>query len=370
MLAQKKSEIELKQSKRNKLENLISNGDDGKNIQDLRRELREVNSGIVSLTTLEESFTNNLEIIVSRLDAQNNERLDIAKQIADIIQNENENIKYKYTLEDMIYITNEYHYKNNNEFKKLGMDRGKSIMKNSDFENNTILEELINKFNSLIVKIDEFSFFNLNNIYVAKKYELSTEMLVFESNKNLKEQKEKIFADYESLNSFEKNSLETIITMAKNKISMLLEQNILINHLNTMFKNMKNETVKYHSSKAFLKKELNNQTMQFEEHSGYQQLNQNEKNKCIFNSITKDLILNFLKEAINADDPFFRNNLTNQSIKADFKFEKDNLCKQIIIDNQQELDYGVKNNNNPISDENEFYDLDDLVFFKRKERKK
>lgn len=375
-LAHKKSEIELKQSKRNKIENLINNTDDDKNLPNLRRQLREVTAEIVNLTTLEESFTNNLEIIVSSLDSKNNERLEIAKQIADIIKNENDNIKFKYTLEDMIYIINEYHYKNtNNDFDKTGMvNRGNSILKINEAGNSTIYDQqvLIKKFNALIVKIDEFSFYNLNNIYLGNGINLSTEMLVIDSNKRLKEQKAKIYSEYEPLGNFEKNSLETIFTMANNKINTLFEQNILITHLNTMFKNMKNETVKYYNSKASLKKDLNNQTvqLQFEEDKDYQQLNQIEKNKFIFNSNIKDLILNFLKDAISGDDPFLRNNVMNKTIRPDFKFDKNNSYSQIIIDNPQELD-NIKHNFDQLKfEENEFDDLDELVFFKRKERKK
>lgn len=341
----------------------------------MRRELREVTAEIVNLTTLEESFTNNLELIVSSLDAKNNERVDIAKQIADIIQKENDNIKYKYTLEDMIYIINEYHYKNtNNELDKSGFgERRNTIMRSNDNGIDTIYEQqrLLKKFNVLIFKIDELCFFNLNSVYLANGINLSTEMLVMDSNRRLKEQKDKITAEYESLNNFEKNSLETIMTMANNKLNMLFEQNVLITHLNTMFKNLKNETIKYYNSKASLKKDLNNQTIVFEEDKNYQKLNENEKNKFIFNSNTKDLILNFLKEAVYADDPFLRNNVTNTTIKPDFKFDKNNSYTQIIIDNPQELDDKNKEGNNElVFDENEFTDLDDLVFFKRKERKK
>jgi len=373
-LAQKQSEIELKQSKRNKLENSISITCDDKNIPNLRRELREVTAEIVNLTTLEESFTNNLEIIVSSLDSKNNERLDIAKQIAEIIQNENNNIKFRYTLEDMIYIINEYHYKNScNEFNKSALiDKRKSFYMNDELGNTTVFEQqkLIKKFNALIIKIDEFSFYSLNNVYLGNGINLSTEMLLLDSNKRLNEQKEKIFSEYETLNNFEKNALETIFTMVNNKLSMLFEQNILISHLNTMFKNMKNETVKYSNSKASHKKDLNNQTILYEEDKDYQQLNENEKNKYIFNSDAKDLILNFLKEAIYADDPLLRNNIMNKTIKPDFKIDKNNTYSQIIIDNPQELDDNKKIINQIRSDENEFNEIEDLVIFKRKERKK
>jgi hypothetical protein len=373
-LAQKQSEIELKQSKRNKLENLISNTCDDKNIPNLRRELREVTAEIVNLTTLEESFTNNLEIIVSSLDSKNNERLNIAKQIAEIIDNENDNIKFRYTLEDMIYIINEYHYKNScNEFNKSALiDKRKSFYMNNELGNTTVFEQqkLIKKFNALIIKIDEFSFYSLNNVYLGNGINLSTEMLLLDSNKRLNEQKEKIFSEYETLNNFEKNALETIFTMVNNKLSMLFEQNILISHLNTMFKNMKNETVKYSNFKASHKKDLNNHTILYEEDKDYQQLNENEKNKYIFNSDAKDLILNFLKEAIYADDPLLRNNIMNKTIKPDFKIDKNNTYSQIIIDNPQELDDNKKIINQIRSDENEFNEIEDLVIFKRKERKK
>lgn len=373
-LYQKKSEIESKQSKKNKLENLINKSDDDKNLPNFRRELREVTAEIVNLTTLEESFTNNLEIIISSLDSKNNERLDFAKQMADIIQNENDNIKFRYTLEDMIYIINECHYKNSsNEYNISNkIDRRKSFYNNKDIGNVKILEQqrLINKFNSFIMKIDEFSFLNLNSIFVENGYNSSTEVLILESNKRLKEQKDKIHLEYELLTKIEKIALETITTMANNKIKMLLEQNVLISHLNMMFKNMKNETVKYYNTKSFFKRDFNNQTSVNEEDKDYHLLNQHEKNKLRFNSYTKEIIIDFLKEAIYADDPLVKTNKMNRSIRPDIKFDKSNKYSLLLIDNLNDKDEQKKETIKIESENFEFEDLESLAVFTRKERRK
>jgi len=385
-LAQKKSEIEIKQSKKNKLETSISNPDDERNIPNLRKELREVATEILNLTTIEESFTTNLEMIISSLDAKNNERLEIAKQYSDLIQNENDIIKYKYTLEDMIFIINEYQYKNNessNVEKTNGSVTQKSSLSKKDKGNNLIAEQqkLFKRFNGYTMRIDDYSFYNLNNSYLAKGVNLSVGMLLFDSNRKLNEQKEKIISEKEFLSAYEKASIETILKMADNKLSMLFEQNALIAHINTMFKNMKKETNQYYNSKENPKEDSEKKKFKFEEDKDFQALSQLQKNKYIFNSNTKDIILNFLQEGVYSEDPFLKNHPVDKTLKIEFRFAKNNPHWQIIIDTLEELekeneifeqkDKKPKNKEDSKNSENSndfTFNLDNLAMFKRKEK--
>lgn len=385
-MAQKKSEIEIKQSKKNKLETSISNPDDERNIPNLRKELREVATEILNLTTIEESFTTNLEMIISSLDAKNNERLEIAKQYSDLIQNENDIIKYKYTLEDMIFIINEYQYKNNessNVEKTNGSVTQKSSLSKKDKGNNLIAEQqkLFKRFNGYTMRIDDYSFYNLNNSYLAKGVNLSVGMLLFDSNRKLNEQKEKIISEKEFLSAYEKASIETILKMADNKLSMLFEQNALIAHINTMFKNMKKETNQYYNSKENPKEDSEKKKFKFEEDKDFQALSQLQKNKYIFNSNTKDIILNFLQEGVYSEDPFLKNHPVDKTLKIEFRFAKNNPHWQIIIDTLEELekeneifeqkDKKPKNKEDSKNSENSndfTFNLDNLAMFKRKEK--
>jgi hypothetical protein len=237
---------------------------------------------------------------------------------------------------------------------------------------------LIEKFNNIVLKIDDYSFINLNANYIAKGINLSVDILVHDSNNNLKYQKEYVDQQYNFLAKNEKPYIDTIKKMAENKLSMLFEQNVLISHLITIFKNMKNETINYHNNK--FKDSIIKSCIKNDEEEEISHLNQNEKNKYIFNTCSKELILNFLSEDIMLEDPFFMRNRIKKNIKLDNKINKDKTNSKIIFDSMFEIEekktslenkiFNRKNKNNDLNNEEESYDLGSLIIFKRKEKKK
>jgi hypothetical protein len=328
--------------------------------------LNEINKEIAVLLAMENSFITNLEILINTICNQRNQRNDISMKIEQLIKKENEIIKYKYTIEDMIFIINEYHFKNAGNSKKKNTST--TSINQNNLEDYNEMFELINRFNS---SIDNQSFIQLNSFFLTKGQNLSTEMIVCISKEKLKEIKESVEKEHNRLSEFNKMSLETVVKMIFNKIDILTEQNKLILNLNSMLKNIKNDVNIFHESRPDLKKlkeqmNLNN----YEEDPNYIKLNKSDKLKYKFNSNVKDIIISFLKEAIYHDDPFLRYNQTNKSLKVDFAFEKNKNIPQILVDNYSEMEH--KKLTSPLirEDRENKYNLNDLICCQRRDLKK
>lgn len=345
--------------------------------------MKEILGEISNLVTLEESYNTNLELIVSCLDSKSNERGDISVQIEEIFKEENENFLNKCTLEDMIHIIEEDFFQN----KKKKVDynpainsqrlRGSTIKGLNSNMNNTISEHENNfiLIHSINQKVDECSFYHLNLLYLTNRFNLSTEMLVTESNKKLNDNLDKLHKIYDTFTEADKKLVSNIYNMTENKITTLLEQNLLITNLNTMFKNAKSEVINYNiNNQNMPKKDLNNFTILNESDHEFIALEKKDQFKVKFNTKVKDLIISFLKEALNNEDEnVVKNTQLNRNLKIDVKLDKNNSYSQIICDNHLE----IQNKNTStykkkeiiLFKENEIPELEDLVVFKRKERK-
>ena len=235
-----RSTIEIKNSKRNNLTNILNKSSNNEEKGILKREIKDFSTDIHKLKTYEESYNNNLQIIIGSLDQKNNERSKISSQLLKLSEDLILHTKFKLTLEDMIVIINEYYYKNNNE-NKTEHKKSKII----GGERKDLFQMLVFK-NKII---DDSSFINLNQNFLKHKKNLSTDALIIESNSQLEIHRTEFIDLFKSLTEQDKITLSTIIDMTENKIKLIFEQNKLIQNLNLMFKNLPGEVVEYYENK-------------------------------------------------------------------------------------------------------------------------
>lgn len=283
-LSEMKSTIEIKNSDRNNLTNILNKSSNNVQKGNLKREIKDFSTDIHNLTTYEESYNNNLQIIIGSLDQKNNERSKISSQLLKLSEDLILHTKFKLTLEDMIVIINEYYYKNNNEIKT---EHKKSKIIGG--ERKDLFQMLVFK-NKLI---DDSSFINLNHKFLKHKKNLSTEALIIESNSLLEIHRTEYINLFKSLTEPDKISLSTLLDMTENKIKLIFEQNKLIQNLNLMFKNLPGEIVEFYENKNKKEDETGNENSN---------MSKNERNLQKLYSSTKDTIISFLHEAVESDE--------------------------------------------------------------------
>jgi hypothetical protein len=239
------------------LKNKIGDND-GINLIDRRNKIN-------NLKIYKEALLNNKQILIDLLQSKEKEKNEKEKQISLFNLKENSYLRNRYSIEDMIYILQEYH----------------SINIKPEDNINSFSDKAREKFLELIrhnEKLDKFTFLSLNEQY---SYYLIEDVIAI-SEKEISEILSNIDGMTSSLTEIIKENLRIIFEMIYNKVELIREQNKLILYLYTIFSNLDKKDI------------INGKPTNY---IG------NEKNKTYNKEyIYKDMIIEFLKEAYRTDE--------------------------------------------------------------------
>jgi hypothetical protein len=262
--------------------------DKDKNIEFIKS-ISEKNAKLYNLKNYKESLMTNLQVLIVFLEMKEKERNDTSKQISLLTNKENQFLKARYTVEDMIQILQESITNSLSSTTQIS-EKNPMMNANSDKFKEKYLE--LFKFND---KLDKITFSNLNKTFPYK----IIEDLVEYSNSELKNIIKDLELAKSSLSEMIKENLRIIFDMIESKIELIREQNQLISNLYTIFGNLEKE-IKEREQEAF-KDSLTNNIHKEKEYKSRTSNVVGSLNSHI-EFIFKDLILEFLKEVYRIDE--------------------------------------------------------------------
>jgi len=195
-------------------------------------------------------------------------RNDKETSIENLNLKENEYLTSRYSIEDMIYILQEY--------SSIGMKPEENI--NSSFSDKS--REKFLELVKLNEKLENFSFLSLNQEY---PFYIIDDIIAL-SEKEINDVMRNIDSMTSSLTEMIKENLKIIFEMINNKVELMREQNKLIKYLYTILVNLDKEVIKKNKNNFI----------------GLEEKYKNMNKEYIY----KDMIVEFLREVYRTDESF------------------------------------------------------------------
>jgi hypothetical protein len=208
---------------------------DTANNEVVKKNIGEKNKQLYNLKIYKESLMNNLQLIIVFLEEKEKERKVIADNISRQTDKENQYLKSRYVIEDMIMIIFESITSSQNNSDNSGQTQSSSTEK---FKEKYI--ELFN-FND---KLEKITFSELNNTYPHKIIE---DILTY-SNNELKNITKSIEITKASMSEIIKENLSVLFKMIDTKIELISEQNNMIKNLYNMLSNLQKEVKAFYTN--------------------------------------------------------------------------------------------------------------------------
>lgn len=237
----------------------------GENIRNYQEMISEKTTKINNLNIYKDSLSTNLQIIIIFLESKDKEKYEKAKQISEIVSKENEYLKTKFILEDMIHIINESNNYSNYQTDELN-DKEK--------------EKYIEFFN-FCDQIENLTFLKLHKKY---PYMIISDIISI-SEGNLNQVKTEYDLLKQNLSENMKEKLNVILNMIDTKYELTTEQNNLIRCLYSFFNNLESE----------IKKKADEM-----DKDSFKMFSDNKGKHIEY--VYKELIINYLKEVYKQDD--------------------------------------------------------------------
>ena len=318
------SSIDKKNFKRKKrLSNLeFENDSENKEV------ILEIQKQIKNKEIFKESLNKNLEFISSSLEMKEYERNTLLQEIDKVTEKENQILKERYILDDIIHLYKE------NKMRKNNID-----LSNLDNHNKKsgIIVQKVNEVYTELMKLNKILDKNsINYLNTYKPYSTLDDLLL-ESNKELILVKDFL----ENINTQQgetiKNELKIIFELINEKINLMEQQNKMIKIFDTLLNNLNESDVKNYVQE----KETNDEVTESDPNTLI--MDEYKKEKYY---IYKNIIINLLKETYwfieQEDQIVIRNDdIPAKEIKEYFK---ENENKKKIINE--------RNPNIPINNEN------------------
>ena len=319
------SSIDKKNFKRKKrLSNLEFEND-----SEIKEVILEIQKQIKNKEIFKESLNKNLEFISSSLEMKEYERNTLLQEIDKVTEKENQILKERYILDDIIHLYKE------NKMRKNNIDL--SNLDNQSNKKSGIIVQKVNEVYTELMKLNKILDKNsINYLNTYKPYSTLDDLLL-ESNKELILVKDFL----ENINTQQgetiKNELKIIFELINEKINLMEQQNKMIKIFDTLLNNLNESDVKNYVQE----KETNDE------------VTENDPNTLIMDEykkekyyIYKNIIINLLKETYwfieQEDQIVIRNDdIPAKEIKEYFK---ENENKKKIINE--------RNPNIPINNEN------------------
>lgn len=199
--------------------------EDNKNNLEITKLITEKNAALYNLKIYKESLMNNLQILIVFLETKEKERNDTAHQISNLTDKENEYLRSRYTIEDMIQVL---------------QDSLTNVIPSEVINGSISSDKSREKFMELIKcndKLDKLNFIALNKTY---PYKIIDDLLDYSSNE-IKILNNDLNLMKSSLSDMVKDNLKIVFEMIESKIELLQEQSLLIRHLYNIFTNLESE---------------------------------------------------------------------------------------------------------------------------------
>lgn len=291
------------------------------NSQEIYTSIIDKQNLISNLNVYKESLSSNLHLIIVFIESKDAERYEKANKISELINEENELLKGRYVIEDMIHILQES-FDNNEESK---------IQDNKDKSNERYLE-----YFKISERLDNCTFVKINRRF---PYKIVPDILE-KSEKDV----QSLAAEYEALKSTISDSflenISIIISMITSKFDLIKEQNALIRCLYLIFNN--------------LEQEIRKKSMEMEKDSLLSSIGGDGKSKHI-EFIYKDLIMLYLKEVYRYDE-------LEQVLPSNDDLERLNYEKSLYLQEKQDEIKRLEARKQLVPQNSEI-DFDNLVCF-------
>ena len=319
------SSIDKKNFKRKKrLSNLEFEND-----SEIKEVILEIQKQIKNKEIFKESLNKNLEFISSSLEMKEYERNTLLQEIDKVTEKENQILKERYILDDIIHLYKE------NKMRKNNIDL--SNLDNQSNKKSGIIVQKVNEVYTELMKLNKILDKNsINYLNTYKPYSTLDDLLL-ESNKELIVVKDFL----ENINTQQgetiKNELKIIFELINEKINLMEQQNKMIKIFDTLLNNLNESDVKNYVQE----KETNDEVTESDPNTLI--MDEYKKEKYY---IYKNIIINLLKETYwfieQEDQIVIRNDdIPAKEIKDYFK---ENENKKKIINE--------RNPNIPINNEN------------------
>ena len=319
------SSIDKKNFKRKKrLSNLEFEND-----SEIKEVILEIQKQIKNKEIFKESLNKNLEFISSSLEMKEYERNTLLQEIDKVTEKENQILKERYILDDIIHLYKE------NKMRKNNIDL--SNLDNQSNKKSGIIVQKVNEVYTELMKLNKILDKNsINYLNTYKPYSTLDDLLL-ESNKELILVKDFL----ENINTQQgetiKNELKIIFELINEKINLMEQQNKMIKIFDTLLNNLNESDVKNYVQE----KETNDEVTESDPNTLI--MDEYKKEKYY---IYKNIIINLLKETYwfieQEDQIVIRNDdIPAKEIKEYFK---ENENKKKIINE--------RNPNIPINNEN------------------
>lgn len=194
--------------------NIISDSNNLQSCNFINEKLIRINN----LVIYKDSLNMNLKVIIGYLETKDKERYEKSKLITNLISQENDLIKCKFILEDMIQLILESNNYNKDQFENT-IDKDK---------------EKYSEYFKYSEQLNSCTFIMLNKNY---PYMIIPDILD-KSNVLVEAIKAEYISKKQNLSEFNKESLKTILRIVESKIDLILEQNKLIKGLYGLFNNL------------------------------------------------------------------------------------------------------------------------------------
>lgn len=318
------------ESYNNEITELKSNltQDDEKNTK-IVKNINEKNKHLYNLKIYKESLMNNLQVIIMFLEEKEKERKGYADEISRQTDKENQYLKARYTVEDMIMILIESF---SGHSGMMFEHSGKS--------------DSHDKFKSKYIELFEFSdnlekitFSELNKVY---PYKIIDDIIKL-SNTELKKISKSLEITKSTLSEVVKENLKILFEMVETKMELIKEQNHMIKNMYHIFTNLEKE-IKMHfvNDNNFYKSD--------EDHAEKNNINSHVE------YVYKKLIVKFFEDAYRGG----KGKMKPPSIE-----EKERLTieQNAYLKEKQRHIYRLEERNKMYQDVEDNYNLEDVVTF-------
>jgi hypothetical protein len=267
----------------------LTENDEEKNSGILKK-IGEKNKLLYNLKIYKESLMNNLQVIIIFLEEKEKERKRIADEISRQTDKENQYLKARYTVEDMIMIIFE-------SLTTMQM-RDQADNTNKAGSNTDKYKEKYLELFSYGDKLEKITFTELNKVY---PYKIIEDILNY-SNSELKNIAKNVELTKSTLSEMVREHLKIMFEMIETKIDLIREQNNMIRYLYNIFTNLESEIkAKFVEDNSSYKNSEDNRSMK----SGKSSMGNHVE------YIYKDLIIKFFEDAYRGG----KGNVKNFSIE-------------------------------------------------------
>lgn len=328
------------------LKSKLSEDKDKKN--EFTKLITEKNSKLYNLKIYKESLMNNLQVLIVFLETKEKERNEISKAISTFSTKENDYLKARYTVEDMIQVIQESITNSINAEKT----EKNAIGTNNSMNNASLADKFKEKYSELFKyneRLDKLTFTYLNKIYPYK----IIEDLLEQSNNELKVIVKELDISKSSLSELVKENMKIILDMLESKLELITEQNIFIRDIYNLLGNLEKEVKERELSKN---KELQLMNVTKEKNSKNNLSSVNNTLNTHIEFIYKDLILKFLKEVYRQEEQ--NDDLISTEEKERLQYERNTYIQE-----KQNTVKVLENRNEHLEDFEKKFDLSKVVSF-------